>query len=161
MQPIFSIGHSNHGFDAFTALLRPTGITTIADVRSQPWSRFAVDFRQPVLKEKLSAAGISYIYVGDALGGRPKGEHLNRDGHVDYDAVAREPFFTAGLDRLLDLAQYQCIAMMCAERHPADCHRSRLIGRSLLQRGLDVRHILVDGTQVMQSELEPQPGLFA
>ena len=161
MQPIFSIGHSNHRFDAFADLLRAARVTAIADVRSQPWSRFAADFRQNTLKDKLSAIGIAYLFLGDALGGRPKGEHLYRNGHADYDAVAREPSFTTGLDSLLDAAQDHRIAMMCAERHPADCHRSRLIGHNLLKRGVDVRHLLADGGEVTQSALEPHPGLFA
>ena len=37
---IFTIGHSNHPIERFLGLLREHGITTVADVRSTPASRF-------------------------------------------------------------------------------------------------------------------------
>jgi len=38
---VWTIGHSNHPWLEFVALLRRTGITALADVRSTPRSRFA------------------------------------------------------------------------------------------------------------------------
>ncbi len=35
---------------------------------------------------------------------------------------------------------------MCAEKEPLDCHRTVLVTRHLAARGLDVHHILADGT---------------
>jgi hypothetical protein len=35
---------------------------------------------------------------------------------------------------------------MCSEREPLDCHRCLLIAPALAQRGLNVGHILADGT---------------
>ena len=34
---------------------------------------------------------------------------------------------------------------MCAEKEPLDCHRTILVGRSLVERGVAVAHILADG----------------
>ena len=34
---------------------------------------------------------------------------------------------------------------MCAEKDPAECHRTILVGRELDERGVDVVHILSDG----------------
>ena len=34
---------------------------------------------------------------------------------------------------------------MCAEREPLDCHRTLLVSRHLIRRGVSIRHILVDG----------------
>jgi len=153
MYPLFSVGHSNHDFDTFAALLHASGIEVLADVRSQPWSRFNTAYRRENLQEHLRAAGIGYIYMGDALGGRPHDPGVYRDGRVDYAAVARSPTFIAGLDRLITTAQAHRVAMMCAERAPSDCHRSRLIGHNLLPRGVDVRHLLAEGGEVSQSQL--------
>ena len=35
---------------------------------------------------------------------------------------------------------------MCAEKEPLDCHRTILVSRHLVERGMSVKHILVDGT---------------
>ena len=37
------------------------------------------------------------------------------------------------------------IALMCAEKDPIDCHRCILVSPRLLERGLNVVHILADG----------------
>jgi predicted nuclease with RNAse H fold len=34
---------------------------------------------------------------------------------------------------------------MCAEKDPLDCHRTILVARELIKRGLSVTHILEDG----------------
>ena len=38
------------------------------------------------------------------------------------------------------------IAIMCAEKEPLDCHRTLLVGQALAGRGVEVRHILGDGS---------------
>jgi uncharacterized protein (DUF488 family) len=48
---LFSIGHSHHALDAFLDLLRRHGIEVLADVRSQPYSRFVPHFRQELLPQ--------------------------------------------------------------------------------------------------------------
>jgi hypothetical protein len=37
------------------------------------------------------------------------------------------------------------IALMCAEKEPLDCHRTLLVAPALVERGVIVQHILVDG----------------
>ena len=34
---------------------------------------------------------------------------------------------------------------MCAEKAPLDCHRTLLVARALVERGVAVEHILADG----------------
>jgi hypothetical protein len=34
---------------------------------------------------------------------------------------------------------------MCAEKEPLDCHRTILVARALVELGVTVQHILVDG----------------
>ena len=38
------------------------------------------------------------------------------------------------------------ITLMCAEKDPLECHRTLLVARTLDQQGVDVSHILADGT---------------
>ncbi len=40
----------------------------------------------------------------------------------------------------------QRIAIMCSERDPLDCHRTLLVARHLAEQGVEVLHILADGS---------------
>jgi uncharacterized protein (DUF488 family) len=143
---LFSIGHSNIPADRFAGMLAATGVNAIADVRSIPFSRRFPWFSAKNLAERLRAAGMHYEAFGQALGGRPDGARLYRDGVADYEAMAREPAFRAGLDRVQAIAGRHCVCLMCAEREPLDCHRCLLVARALAERGLTIGHILHDGT---------------
>jgi len=142
---IFSIGHSNHDYEAFLALLRSAGIGTIADVRSVPYSRRVPHFNLQRLSGQLERDGIGYCYVGQELGGRPNDPELFRDGRADYERMAARPSFAHGLMLLLSHAPSRT-AMLCSERDPLDCHRCLLVGRALAAGGVRVGHIRHDGT---------------
>ena len=142
----FSIGHSNIPVDRFVTILREAGVNTVVDVRSIPSSRRFPWFSKKNLEVRLAREGIAYTAMGDALGGRPRDDRLYRDGIADYEAMAREPQYQAGIDRLIDAAARSRVCLMCAEREPLDCHRCLLVARSLTERGLAVGHILHDGT---------------
>ena len=143
---LFSIGHSNIAAERFLALLRDVGVDTIADVRSTPFSRRFPWFSGKILAATLAHHGMSYLAYGDALGGRPRDAVLYRDGVADYEAMAQQPDFQMGLDRLLADAARARVCLMCAEREPLDCHRCLLVARALAERGLTIGHILHDGT---------------
>ncbi len=150
---IFSIGHSNHDYEAFLALLRSAGIGTIADVRSVPYSRRVPHFNLQRLSGQLERDGIGYCYVGQELGGRPNDPELFRDGRADYERMAARPSFAHGLMLLLSHAPSRT-AMLCSERDPLDCHRCLLVGRALWQRSVPVAHILVSGETLSQQRIE-------
>jgi uncharacterized protein (DUF488 family) len=151
---LFSIGHSNIPAERFVALLRSAGVDAIADVRSTPQSRFCPWFSQKPLVAALSATGIRYTAMGNTLGGRPRDDRLYRDGAADYEAMAIEPDYVAGLDRLLEMEARSRICLMCAEREPLDCHRCLLVARSLAERGVAVGHMLHDGSVEAHAETE-------
>ena len=143
---LFSIGHSNIAAERFVALLRDAGVTAAADVRSTPFSRRFPWFSGKNLAATLAQHSMAYLRCGEALGGRPRNAALYRDGVADYEAMAQQPEFQAGLDRLCTDAARLRICLMCAEREPLDCHRCLLVTRALTVRGLAVGHILHDGT---------------
>jgi Protein of unknown function, DUF488 len=142
---LFSIGHSNLPAARFTAMLQSAGADAVADVRSLPASRFCAWFSAKNLAPLLAKENIAYFQFGDALGGRPRDPSLYRDGIADYEAMAREPGFQAGLDRLVADAERHRPCLMCLERDPLDCHRCLLVARALAARGLRIGHILYDG----------------
>jgi len=151
---LYSIGHSDHATDAFIALLRRHGVTTLVDVRSQPYSRWVPAYNRETLAHTLQAAGLTYVFLGDALGGRPDRPSLYDGEQPDYERMAATPAFRQGLTRLLALARESGVAMMCSEGDYRQCHRHMLITPHLLERGARVLHIRPDGETV---EAHPEP----
>ncbi len=151
---VLTIGHSTHAYARFLELLRSAGVTAVADVRTAPYSRRFPQFNRGTLEGKLRADGIAYSFLGEELGGRPKDRQYHRDGVADYERMATAPSFLRGLTRVAEGARKYRIALMCAEQDPLDCHRCLLVARALAERGLNVRHILLDGQIVSQSEIE-------
>ncbi len=152
---IWTIGHSNKLFDHLLGLLRQHAVSTLVDVRSHPYSKWAPHFQKNPLSRALQEEHIDYVFLGRELGGRPEGaEFYDADGHVDYARRARAPDFQRGIQRLEDLAGYHRTAIMCAEENPARCHRRLLVMPALEQRGIAVVHIRGDGR--LQSEEDPR-----
>src|SRR5260221_8567835 len=156
MQPleVLSVGHSTLGYDKFLLSIRRAGVTAIADVRSAPYSRYNPQFNRETLKDELRLDGIAYVFLGEQLGGRPKGETFFCDGVADYEKMAATPTFAEGLKRLVTGAKKYRIAMMCSEHDPLDCHRCLLVGRALFEKGVSVRHILSDETIISHKDVE-------
>ena len=142
---VLTVGHSNHPLKTFVSLLRQHGVTTLADVRSTPYSRFNPQFNRKALDASLQGHGIAYLFMGHALGGRPEDRSCYENGRVRYDRLAQTPLYREGIDQAIETAEVERLALMCAEREPLDCHRTLLVGRSLAARNVAVTHILADG----------------
>jgi uncharacterized protein (DUF488 family) len=151
---LFTIGHSNQPIERFLALLRDAGVTALADVRSTPFSRRFPWFSAKPLRARLEAEGVAYLAMGDALGGRPRDPALFRDGVADYQAMAAMPEFHAGIERVIATTRHHRVCLMCAERDPLDCHRCLLVAPALAARGLDVGHVLSDGSILAHAAIE-------
>ena len=172
---LYTIGHSNHDIASFIAHLRQHGITTVVDVRSQPYSARYPHFNARELRHWLAEAALEYEFYGAALGGRPPGvsaSWLNEEARTRSYAelMEREPF-QEGIANLLSLLNSPhtegALAIMCSEGEPLDCHRHHLIAHYLLREGyaLAIRHIHRDGRlgQPLAREdfaVAEQPGLF-
>ena len=143
--PVLTIGHSTHPLADFLALLRRHGVTALADVRSAPYSRFNPQFNRETLEKALNEHGVRYMFLGRELGARSKDPACYENGRLRYALLARTALFRGGLDRVIQCARDDRVALMCSERDPIDCHRTILIGRELVNRGAAVTHILADG----------------
>lgn len=165
-QVVWSVGHSNHSFVEFAALLRRHEVECVVDVRSYPYSRFAPHFGREDLAARLPPLGLRYLFLGEELGGRPASEdHYDAEGHALYGPMAAEPSFGAAIERVIGGAAQYRVALMCSCGHPRDCHRRLLVGKVLADRGVELRHILPDGslrveTAVSVSGSMEQPSLF-
>jgi len=143
--PIYTIGHSTHPIDHFIGLLQAHSISAVADVRSQPYSRFNPQYNREELASSLHAAGIDYVYVGKELGARSDDPTCYEDGRVQFSRLANTDIFQSGIERVLMGSKKHLIALMCAEKEPLDCHRTLLVSRALEAKGVPIRHILADG----------------
>ncbi len=143
---ILTVGHSTRTLDEFIALLRAHEVTRVVDVRTVPRSRHNPQFNKDSLPDSLSKAGLGYIHM-PGLGGlrHARPDSLNAGwrnasfrGYADY---MQTPEFEENLERLIELAKKDRIAIMCAEAVPWRCHRS-LIGDALTVRGIRAEDIM-------------------
>lgn len=143
---ILTIGHSNHSIEHFVDLLHAYGVSAVADVRSAPFSRHASQFNKEALEQALRQEEIGYAFLGRELGARSLDRSCYVDGRVQYSRLAETDLFKTGIDRLLQGAEEQRVAVMCTEKDPLDCHRTLLVTRALVAAGATVDHILPDGS---------------
>lgn len=120
-------------------------ITALCDVRSKPHSRTNPQFNRENLKKHLRKAGISYVFLGNELGGRSEDPSCYNNGKVQYDRLARTDLFREGLNRVQEGMKKYRVALMCAEKEPLECHRTVLVARQLEALGFTVQHIHADG----------------
>lgn len=143
---IFTVGHSTHKFEDFVSILKQHGIDAIADVRSVPYSRWQPQFNRENLAETLKSRSIAYVFLGEELGARSDDPQCYENGQVQYRVLAKTPLFQSGIKRVQDGSRHRRIALMCAEKEPLACHRTILVARELVANGLNVTHILENGS---------------
>jgi uncharacterized protein (DUF488 family) len=143
---VLTIGHSTRTSEEFISLLQAHAVTCVVDVRTVPRSGHNPQFNRETLPVSLKPAGIGYVHMAE-LGGL---RHTTRDslntgwrnasfrGYADY---MQTPEFQRAIDQLIQLANQDRIAVMCAEAVPWRCHRS-LIADALLVRGIGSEDIM-------------------
>ena len=162
---IYTIGYATKPLDIFIQQLLSFNVNAIADIRSVPYSKTFHDYHKEAIAASLANRGIRYVYLGEELGPRSKDStHYNNDGQVQFDRLMKSTLFINGIQRLIDGKQkgYN-IALMCAEKDPAICHRSLLVGYFInhhfdnyfsTQQQAEILHIDHNGNIESQQELE-------
>lgn len=146
MATIYTIGHSTRTLDELVAALRGHGVETLVDIRSFPVSRRLPHFNRESLERELPRCGIEYVWMKE-LGGRRKkmrddspNTGLRNESFRNYADYMMTEEFSAGIDRLLEIADREKTAIMCAERVYFQCHRM-LVSDFLTAHGHSVLHI--------------------
>ncbi|MCA1557905.1 MAG: DUF488 domain-containing protein [Acidobacteria bacterium] len=147
---IYTIGHGRHPFEHFLWLLREHRIALVCDVRSIARSRWP-QYNGRVLAELLRENGIGY-------------EHLPECGGK---VVVKTAELMRGLDRIMELAAAERIALLCSESQPltnhvtprANCHRVGLLSPPLRLRGANLLHILPDG-KLLETDESKLPSIW-
>jgi uncharacterized protein (DUF488 family) len=125
---IWTIGHGNRSFDDVERQLAAAGITMIVDVRVEPDDSRTPEFNRRRLEDLAAAAGIGYRWLGASL-----------PGEAGADAIGR-------IEDLITLASVSPTVILCRELEPGRCRRSTSIAQAIQERGMDVVHILPDGS---------------
>lgn len=149
---VLTIGHSTHSIEEFLGLLETHGVESVSDVRSSPHSQRQPQFNRDSLRRALEERGIGYDFLGQQLGARSDDLSCYENGRVQYRRLAGTSLFQSGLDFVVREARERRVALLCAEKEPLDCHRTLLVARQLMARGVAVSHIHADGHLETQSE---------
>jgi uncharacterized protein (DUF488 family) len=164
--PIYTIGYGNRSIEEFIDLLQKYHIQYLADIRSRPYSKFNPDFSQTALERRLKRHTITYMFMGDTLGGRPDDSSCYVNDKVEYTIVREKPFFQQGIARIHTAWEKQLpVVLMCSELKPEECHRSKLVASVLAEQTIPVAHIDEEGNVKTQDEIVQiitgnQPSLF-
>lgn len=152
--PFFTVGHSTRSLDDFVALLAPSAVARVVDIRTVPRSRANPQYDKATLPAALAAFGLAYEHAA-ALGGlrgpsrdvppEVNGFWTNPSFH-NYADYALSPAFRAALDALVAAGRRERCALMCAEAVWWRCHR-RIVADHLLARGETVRHLMEPGRE--------------
>lgn len=156
MDIIYSIGHSNHEEAHLYKLLKQHQADLVIDVRSSPYSQRFPHFNRESLIPGLRKQDIDYLFFGEWFGARqPDKGYYTADGWLNYLLFTKSLIFKEGVNRLdIALENGKTPALLCAEKDPFDCHRAIMVSRALSLMGYDIRHILADGSILLQTELD-------
>jgi len=143
---IWTIGHSTHSLDTFTAMLKSFRIEIVADIRSFPGSRRVPQFDKEALEITLPQNNIRYIHIKN-LGGRRKVNPNSKNtswrhpafrGYADFMETED---FKEGIRKLEQIASKERTVYMCSEAVWWRCHRS-MVSDYLKAHGWKVMHIM-------------------
>ena len=157
---IWTVGYSKFKTPtAFVSHLKKLNIQFLIDVRSYPVCKWEAAYCKDNLNLILAEAGIKYAHFA-ALGGKPLrddlylydggyphytnigGQRLYINRIPNYAAMANEPAYIRDISRIENGTNAgHVICMMCSEGNASGCHRSKLIGKSLIAKGFNVVHL--------------------
>ncbi|HEX9744250.1 MAG TPA: DUF488 domain-containing protein [bacterium] len=151
--PLYSIGHSNHDSGRLVSLLKKHSIKIVIDIRRVPYSGRFPHFNRDRLSELCRQNSIEYTWRGETLGG-------DKGTDKSMTQLAADSLYRAAVKILSD--EYSAPdspngCLLCAEKEPSDCHRAKLVGKTLRElknNPVDVIHIKANGRTVLQSDLE-------
>lgn len=153
---LYTIGYA--GFESrekFISSLAEHGVGVLIDVRSTPYSAYYEDYNREALEQSLAKRGIHYRNWAHEFGARQEDRSFYRDGRLDFELFTASPQFDAGREKLLTcMEKGYTPALMCAEKDPKTCHRAVMISHALAARGFRVVHIMADGADKTQPQLD-------
>jgi uncharacterized protein (DUF488 family) len=126
---LFSIGYEGRTLEGLLDVLREAGVTLLCDVRRNPISR-KKGFSKSPLRLAVEEAGLRYEHLPELGIAAERRKNLTPAAKerlfIEYE---REdlPTLTKPLEKIAGwMKKGERVALLCFERDPADCHRSRV-----------------------------------
>lgn len=141
----YTVGYEGKCVDGFLAGLFRKGIVRIVDVRRNAISR-KYGFAKSTLSKHMAGLGLEYVHIPEL--GIASGERADLTDANAYDALLERyerqhlSEKAAHVDQVVELLHEKPSALLCMERDPAMCHRSRLAANAGASGGLEVRHLM-------------------
>jgi len=130
MPTLFTIGYEQSTPDAVLGELRRAKVKLLIDTRAVAASR-KPGFSKRQLAAALDEKGIAYLHL-QKLGTPTEGRNAARSGDFDklwriYAKHLKTPEAVDAMDELIGLVEKgKPICLLCFERDPGHCHRSRI-----------------------------------
>jgi uncharacterized protein (DUF488 family) len=152
MSTLLTLGHGTASADELSALIRGAAIELVVDVRTVPKSRRHPHvWREAMERWVPELSGSAYVWE-PALGGFRKRDPASANvalHHPAFRAYAdymETDAFVSALDHLVARLDGSRTAIMCSESLWWRCHRRLISDAAVLLRGIEVRHLMHDGT---------------
>jgi uncharacterized protein (DUF488 family) len=145
MPPLFTIGYEKAAQSDVVAALKRARVQLVIDTRAVAASRRA-GFSKKMLAAGLDGAGIAYLHL-QKLGTPAEGREAARAGDFKklwriYEKHIRTAPAKAELDELEELARSgKRVCLLCYERDPNECHRSRISELMHARTGQKIEHL--------------------
>jgi uncharacterized protein (DUF488 family) len=145
MPPLFTIGYEQAALGDVIAALKRAKIGILVDTRAVAASRRA-GFSKKALSASLDEAGIAYLHF-QKLGTPAEGREAARAGNFAklwkiYDRHIKTEPAQAELAELMKLvAGRKRVCLLCYERKPEECHRSKIADRVQEQTGAKIENL--------------------
>ncbi len=145
---LFTIGYEQTRPQSVLKTLTEARVQTLVDVRAVAASR-KPGFSKRALAAALQEAGIGYLHL-QKLGTPAEGRKAAHAGHYEamwriYDKHLKTHGAVEAMDELVSLVRSgRRVCLLCFEREPERCHRSRLAQIVKKRTGAAVRNLMPD-----------------
>jgi uncharacterized protein (DUF488 family) len=146
---LFTIGYEQSRPDTVLRALKDAKVQILIDTRAVAASR-KPGFSKKALSAALDDAGIAYLHL-QKLGTPADGRSAARSGNMDalwriYDKHLKTHDAVEAMDELLAIVESgKRVCLLCFEREPSHCHRSR------------IAEIVRERTGAVVNDLMPEP----
>ena len=156
----YSVGYEGLEVRGLVDRLSSAGVTLVIDVRLNPVSR-KPGWSKRALQAELEAAGIEYSHEA-ALGNPSDNRDSFRRGDGQQGRRRMRELLSNGsapaLQRLVDKAREQRIAVLCVERGAQQCHRQVITDMACeIEPSIEVLQILLTCDLTASSSTTPMP----
>lgn len=150
---LYTIGHSVYPIDHFLSLLKRYNVQYVLDVRSTPYSQHTPQYDKENLQKVLGENNIKYFHMKKQFGARQLNRYFyTQEGYLNFEVFRQSNAFKQGIESVKRGLKKYNIALLCTEKDPIDCHRAIMVARGCELEGIDVKHILHDGSILTQKE---------